>query len=68
MEPRGCATGSREQWQESLKGKQKKNPKKGSFKKIIITLVYRDLQQEVLLSSRELSLLKKTWNENSGRE
>lgn len=53
----GCATGSRE----NLKGKQKK-------KKKIIILVYWDLQQEVLLSSRELSLLKKTWNENSERE
>lgn len=47
---------------------REKRGKKKAFKKIIITLVYRDMQQEVLLSSRELSLLKKTWNENSGRE
>lgn len=45
----------------------RENKQKKSFKKIILILVYWDLQQEVLLSSRELSLLKKTWkgNENS---
>lgn len=59
----GCTTGNGEQpglQQESLKGKEKALRKK----KI---LAYWDLQQEVLLSSRELSLLEKTWkgNENS---
>lgn len=59
----GCTMGNGEQpglQQESLK--EKKTLRKKKKKKI---LVYRDLQQEVLLSSRELSLLEKIWNENS---
>lgn len=56
----GCTMGNGEQpglQQESLKEKKTLRKKK--------ILVYWDLQQEVLLSSRELSLLEKTWNENS---